>query len=213
MSVTLTQAMEDLSYLLGETSVPTTGVEDRQRFIQVALERAYRAYNFPFSNVNATVAVVSGIATLPTDIGQDTFLDVRDRTISPNIVYKQIDYTEYDRYNQGDYVYYLDGYEDTYTLNTKEANTTLTVRYGLTAPAINASVSTPFPSSMALARGALIYLRQAEDPQADISQEEALFQAELDDIIAAYNRNRPRRRMVSAHEASRTFIGDTGDND
>ena len=43
-SLTLTTVMTDLSYMLGETSVPTTGTEDRQRFIQLALERAYRAY-------------------------------------------------------------------------------------------------------------------------------------------------------------------------
>jgi hypothetical protein len=32
-SLTQTTVMQDLSYLLGETSVPSSGVEDRQAFI------------------------------------------------------------------------------------------------------------------------------------------------------------------------------------
>lgn len=212
MSVTLTQAMTDLSYLLGETSVPTSGTEDRQRFIQVALERAYRAYNFPFNKINATVQAVAGIATLPTNIMQDGSLDIRDITASPDITYKEVDYTEFDRYDQGAYVYWVDGYEGRYVAHTSEISSSpiLTVRYTSSVPVINASIATPFPSSMALARGALIYYRQAEDPQADISQEEALFQVELEEVISAYNRNRGARRLISSHESSRTYIGDIG---
>jgi len=54
----------------------------------------------------------------------------------------------------------------------------------------------------------LIYQRQAEDPQADISQEEALFQNELDEVISQYNRSRPQPRAITLHEASGTYVGD-----
>lgn len=211
MAVTLTQAMLDLSYILGETSVPTSGTEDRQRFIQAALERAYRAYNFPFNKMTATVQATGYIATLPTNVLQDGSLDIRNSSVNPNIPYKQIDYTESDKYNQGSNAYWVDGYEGSYVAHLTEDSPLLTVRYTSSVPVINASVSTPFPSSMALARGALIYYRQAEDPQADLSQEESLFQVELDEIISAYNRNRPSRRMITSHEASNTYIGDIGD--
>jgi Ca2+-binding RTX toxin-like protein len=212
MSINLTDVQTDLSYLLGEQTVPTSGIEDRTRFIQVALERAYRAYDFPMNKLTATVALVSGVATLPTTVLQDSVLDVRE-VVSGSAndhIYKQVDYTESDTPTQGSYTYWLDGYEGAYTLKTNENDATLTIRYSNAVPTLNASISSPFPSSMALARGALIYVRQSEDPQADISQEEALFQAELDEVISAYSRSRPRRRMVSLHEASKTYIGDLG---
>ncbi len=38
----LTDVMTDLSYILGEQSVPTSGVEDRKAFIQRTLEEVHR---------------------------------------------------------------------------------------------------------------------------------------------------------------------------
>lgn len=212
MSVTLTDVQRDLSYLLGEQTVPTSGIDDRTRFIQVALERAYRAYDFPMNKLTATVALVSGVATLPTTVLQDSELDVREVVagVANDHIYTQVDYIDADTAPQGAYTYYIDGYEGAYTLKSPEADATLTIRYSSVVPTLNASISTPFPSSMALARGALIYTRQAEDPQADISQEEALFQAELDEVIAAYNRARPRRKMMTKHDQFSTYIGDLG---
>lgn len=211
-SLSQTTVMQDLSYILGETSVPTSGTEDRQRFIQLALERAYRAYDFPFNKVTATVAMVNGIATLPTNVHQDSIMDIRviNSGIGDDQIYTRIPYNEQDDFGTGDYKYWLTGYEGTYLLNTSETttSTTLTLRYETTAPVINASITTPFPSSMALARGAIIYLRQAEDPQADVSQEEALFQMELDEVISQYNRARTQPRGKTLHEARGTYIGD-----
>jgi hypothetical protein len=202
MSVNLTDVQQDLAYLLGEQSAPSTSNSDyvvRQTFIQRALERAYRAYNFGFNKLTATVALTSGVATLASGVMQDAVLDVR-RVVSGQSndnVYTQIPYEESDSAIAGDYKYWITGYQGAMLLNSNEADTTLTYRYQTGAPVINASMSTPFPSSMALARGALIYYRQAEDPQADIGQEEALFSGELVEIISQYNRSRPQRRLVS----------------
>lgn len=209
----LTTVMQDLSYLLGETSVPTSGVEDRQRFVQLALERVYRAYDFPMNRATATVALVSGIATLPTNVHQDGILDIREVVsgVGTDHRYAQIPYEMKDDYPQGQYRYWVDGYEGAYTLNTIESDATLQIRYETTAPQINASITTPFPSSMCLARGALVYVRQAEDPQADIAQEEALFQQELDEVIAQYNRKRPQPRAKTLHEVTGTYPGDIED--
>lgn len=213
--ITLDTIQQDLAYLLGEQSAPAATNSDyapRTAFIQRALERAYRAYDFPMNKMIATVQAVSGVATLPTVVNQDSELDVREVVdgIMNDKIYKAVDYSEQDTFGPGDYTYVLNGYGGTYVLNTSETSTSpiLTIRYSSSAPVLNASVGTPFPSSMALARGALIYYRQAEDPQADIGQEEALFQQELDEIIAAYNRSRPQRRMISKHEKDGTYIGD-----
>jgi hypothetical protein len=217
MSVSLTDVQRDLAYLLGEQTTPSDSSPDynqRSRFIQVALERAYRSYDFPMNKLIATVTAVSGVATLPTTVLQDSVLDVREVVAGADNdkIYRFVDYTQQDSFNSGDYVAWLEGYEGTYVLKTSETSSSpvLTLRYSSVTPALNASITSPFPSSMALARGALIYVRQSEDPQADISQEEALFQQELDEIIMAYNRSRPRQRMVSKHEDNNTYIGDIG---
>jgi hypothetical protein len=212
LSLTQTTVMQDLSYLLGETSVPSTGTEDRQRFIQLALERAYRAYDFPFNKVTATVAMVNGIASLPANVHQDSILDARviNSGVGNDYIFDIVPYSTFDNYSSGTYKARLTGYEGAYLLTSSETSltNTLTLFYETTAPVITASITTPFPSSMALARGALIYLRQAEDPQADISQEEALFQLELDEVISQYNRSRPQPRGITMQEAQGTYTGD-----
>lgn len=212
MSLNQTTVMTDLSYLLGETSVPSTGTEDRQRFIQLALERAYRAYDFPFSKVLATVPLINGIASLPSTVHQDSIMDIRlvNPGVGDDYVFTSTPYGQLDDYASDAHKYRLTGYEGSYVFTSSDTSTsgTLSIYYQTTAPQINASISTPFPSSMALARGALVYLRQAEDPQADISQEEYLFQQELDEVVSQYNRSRPQPRGITLHEAMGTYPGD-----
>lgn len=211
-NITQDQAMRDLSFLLGESSVPTSGVEDRETFIQRALERVYRLHDFPMNKINATVPLIAGVASLPVNMGQDGLRDVRE--VLPGTrndrVYTSIPYEDQDNYDGGSYRYWLEGYESAYTLHTNEPNdATLRIRYETSVPVVNASIPTPFPSSMALARGALVYYRQAEDPQADIAQEEAIFQQEVDEVWAKYNRNRPRQpRGRTLYEANGTYLGD-----
>ena len=213
-AITQTTVLEDMSFLLGETSVPTSGIEDRQRFIQRALDRVYRAYDFPMNKVTATISMVAGVATLPSNVHQDAILDIREVVsgVGTDHVYTQVNYGDIDSIPTGSYAYWLDGYEGTYTLNSSEtSSSTLKIRYETTTPVVNASISTPFPSSMCLARGAMVYYRQAEDPQADISQEEYLFQQELDEVIAQYNRSRPQRRAITMQENMGTYTGDISD--
>src|SRR5205085_11023483 len=128
-------------------------------------------------------------------------------------IYQIVPYSDLDNYPGASYKASLDGYEGAYVLTTSEPTTsaTLKIRYSTTSPIINASISTPFPSSMALARGALVYYRQAEDPQADIAQEEYIFQQELDEVIAQYNRARPQPRAHTLHEVTGTYPGDIND--
>jgi hypothetical protein len=202
MSVNLTDVQTDLAYLLGEQSAPSTSNSDyvvRQTFIQRALERAYRAYPFGFNRLTATVPLVSGVATLASAVMQDSILDVREVVSGTNNdnVFERVTNADSDNYSQGDFKYWLTGYQGALLLNSSEADRTLAYRYTSGAPILNASISTPFPSSMALARGALIYYRQAEDPQADIGQEEALFTGEVQEIISQYNRSRPQRKITT----------------
>jgi hypothetical protein len=207
-----TDVMQDMSFLLGESSVPSTGTDDRQRFIQRALDRVYRAYNWPMNKIAATLPMVGGIASLPANFHQDSNMDIR--VVNPGVgddnIFSQVGYDELDGYPTNQYRYRLSGYEGAYLLESSEPTltTTLNIYYETTSPIINASVGTPFPSSMCLARGALVYYRVAENPQADIAQEEYLFQQELDEVISQYNRSRPQPRAKTLHEAMGTYPGD-----
>lgn len=210
---TQTDALQDLSYLLGETTVPTSGIEDRQRFLQAGLERIYRFYEFPFSHSLITLANANGTIALPSDVRFAPDLDVRVVSASSHddLIFEAIPYEDQDNYAQGSYKYWLtEATSGAQSLNTKESGTTypyLAVRYSLQAPVINASVATPFPSSMVIAKAALIYYRQAEDPLADTSVEEKNFQEELSEIIRNYRRNGPSKRMMGRAELGGSYTG------
>lgn len=204
MAVTQQDALLKLSYLLGESTIPTTGAEldQRKSFLQSTLEEIYRLHPFELNQVTATVAVVSGVASLATNVLQDSALDVRKVTSGSgdDNVFTQVPYSESDTFGAGDYRYWLTGYQGTTLLNTKEADQTLTVRYTTSAPLINGSVSTPFPDPMILALGALRYVRMSQNPFADIATEEEMFSTRLSEFIATYNRNTPRKYYKTVQE-------------
>lgn len=212
-SINQTDVLQDMSYLLGEASVPTSGIDDRKRFIQRGLERIARLYDFDEMYALATVSMtLSGnfyTGSLPSDAAESPDLDVRviQSGTDNDYIYDKIPYEDQDKYQVGDYKYWLTGSAGDYTLNTRDSNTPLVVRYLQKAPTINASVSTTFPSSMVIARAALVYYRQAENPLADISQDEALFQRELEEVIARQQRNRSVGRAVGIQEVNDEFIG------
>lgn len=217
MAVNQTDVLQDMSYLLGEASVPTSGIDDRKRFIQRGLERITRLYDFDEMYALATVSLTASnglsTGTLPADAGESPDLDVR--VINPgsndDYVFTKIPYEEQDKAEAGDYKYWLTGSEGDYTLTTRDDVSALSVRYLQKAPTINASISTTFPSSMVIARAALVYYKQAENPLADVAQDEALFKSELEEVIARQNRNRPVTRAVSVMELNNSFTGQVED--
>lgn len=208
-SINQTDILLDMSYLLGEQSIPTSGIEDRKAFIQRALERIYRLYDFSEFKSIATVTITNGQGTLPTDIGESPDMDVRvvNSGNGNDYIFEQIPYEEQDKYSAGDYKYWLTGSAGDYTINTNDTVSALTIRYIEEAPTINASITTSFPSSMVIARGALVYYKQAENPLADVSQDEALFQSELQEVIQRQIRNNPIVRAKGIQELNDTYTG------
>lgn len=208
-SINQTDVLQDMSYLLGEQSIPTSGIEDRKAFIQRALERIYRLYDFSEFKSIATVTITNGQGTLPADIGESPDMDVRvvNSGNGNDYIFEQIPYEEQDKYSAGDYKYWLTGSAGDYTINTNDTVSALTIRYIEEAPTINASITTSFPSSMVIARGALVYYKQAENPLADVSQDEALFQSELQEVIQRQIRNNPIVRAKGIQELNDTYTG------
>ena len=209
MAITQTDILLRMSYLLGEQTIPTSGIEDRKQFIDDALGRIYRTYNFQEAQAIATVSLTAGVGTLPADVGETPELDVR--VINPgshnDSIFEQIPYEDQDNYVDGDYKYWLLGSAGNYNLNTKDSTSQVIVRYMQEAPEVNASISTTFPSAMAIARGALVYFRLAENPDADTAQDEAFFQKELQEVISRQNRNRPVKRSKSIMELNNQYLG------
>jgi hypothetical protein len=213
-SITQSQILSDLNFLLGNTTVPSQ-VTDQEDYIQKTLERIFRNYNFPMNTVLATIQMTAGIGTLPTNVGQDGLLDVREVNAGPytDNVYVQVSYAESNNFSVGDYAYWLQGYEGNYTIYTSETsgsdpNPILTLLYTTSVPVLNASINTNFPSSMAVALGALKYYRLAEDPYTDVTPYENMFQLEMAEVIANVNRNRAQPRGITQLEQWGTYTGD-----
>lgn len=212
-AITQTDVLQDMSYLLGEASIPTSGIDDRKAFIQRGLERIARLYDFNEMYAIATVSLTANAniytGSLPSDAAESPSMDVRVINSGSNddYIFQSIPYQDRDTYENGDYKYWLTGSAKDYTLNTKDNVGNVTVRYLQAAPTINASVSTTFPSSIVIARAALVYYRQAENPLADISQDEALFQRELEEVMARQNRNNPVSRAKGIQELNNDFTG------
>lgn len=206
--VSLTDVQTDLAYLLGEQSIPSTGSTDytvRGVFIQRGLERIARFVDFDFSFAMATVSLVAGAGSLPTGTRANPQLDVRVTNSSQrdDYIFSPTTYEQFDSYSQGDYKYYLSANANTGIQSVVTTETTVpavTVRYSLAAPTLNASISTNFPSSLVVAKAALIYQRESEDKDADTAPEIAKFQQELEEVIAVMDRTQPEKYA--------TYIGD-----
>lgn len=194
--ITQTDVLEDLSFLEGNQSVPTSGIDDWKRFVQRTLEEVWRQYPWDFAKTMATVAVSNGVATLASGAMIDGLYDVRftsGGSVGSDHHYSEIPYEEQNDYGLGTYHYWLTGNTPNPVINTKETDSILTVWYKALPPQINASVSASFPDAMVIALGARRYIRAAENPQADISQEEQTFQARLEEVWGWYNRMQPRK--------------------
>lgn len=206
-----TQAMETLSYLLGENNVPTSSVAtSRKNFIQRTLEEIYRAYPWTFASVKTTLTITNGQASIPDDFDPQhkiyAYFDQGDNQYAV----REINIGDSDMYEDGDNTMWLesDGDND-YILVTKDTNySTITIKYQTLAPTISTTESTPFPDLMTLALGARRYVKLGQNPDADISQDEALFQKRLNENIAAVQVNRPLRKHRAIYKANNYRLGE-----
>lgn len=194
-AINLTDCQQDLSFLEGNQTVPTSGIDDWARFIQRTLEEAWRQYPWDFAKTLATVTMSSGVGTLASGAMIDSIYDVRyvNSGVGDDNVFTQIPYEEQDSYDASQNRYWVTGSPMNPVINTKSTDTPLSVWYKAVPPQINASVTSSFPDSHIIALGAQRWVRKAENPQADISQEEEIFQRRLEELWGSYNRNKPRK--------------------
>lgn len=211
-NINQTEILEDLSFLLGELTVPTSGIDDRKRFVQRTLEEAWTFRDWDFAKSIATITVTSGIATLPSGAMLNGVKDVRNVVSGSgdDRVYQEVSFEEKDNYTTGDKRYWLTGNTPNPVINTKETYTPLGVQYIALPPQVNASVTAAFPDSMTIAQGALRFVRLGENPSADIALEESIFRRSLERLWAWYNTQQPRRKRRTLSSDAGHGIGQVG---
>lgn len=211
MSYSQNAILTTLAYLLGERTVNTTTSAPRADFIQETLEEAYSAYPWRFARTNATLTISNGIATLPTNyddnnVAQAWFDNGTKVKLDP------VDPDDQDQLADGDRAVWIESIDgDRYKLVTKDSDvSTVVFRYQQQAPTLDTAgtVTTPYPSKMTIALGARRFVKLGQNPDADISQDEKIFQNRLSSDIAGHQVPAPRKRRKTAHTQSGRATGD-----
>lgn len=201
-----------LAYEMGERSVNTTTSTPRADFIQTALADAYKSYPWRFARVNATLTVTSGIATLPTDYDNNhlAYAKFDNGGVAQDIDF--VDADDEDDLSNGDRAAWVEaiGDGDRYILKIKDTDVaTLRFRYQKMAPILStASVGTPYFNKRTIVLGARRDVKLGQNPDADISQDQALFEREIAKDIATHQVNAPRKRRKTAQDKTNRATGD-----
>lgn len=201
-----------LAYLLGERSVTASVSAPRAEFIQDSLNDAYAAYPWRFARSNATLTISGGIATLPTNYDDNHASFIKFGT--DEIRLDPIDVDDSNQVwdgNRAAWITTTDSGDERYVLNTKDSDVaTVSFRYQKKAPVLDSAgtVTTPYPRKFTIALGARRFVKLGQNPDADISQDEKLFDKNISKDIAAHQTQAPRKRRRTAHDQTGSRTGD-----
>lgn len=206
---TLDQAQQALAYLLNQNTVPSAESARRAFFITSSVQRIYRSFDFDVANTSDTFTTDSSGQVDLSDQpfgGIPMILRISDGTTLNDFGF--VMQQDVQRFVPGDRKYWIlpDG-EGNWTLFTTEPNTSITVWFSI-APDISATQAAVF-QPMVIGKGALIYYRQAQDPDADVSVEEDEFKQEVSELIDQQNRRRPQRFIRTRRDVYGHYIGQT----
>ncbi len=211
MTINQSEILTTLAYLLGERSVNATTSAPRADFIQQTLVEAYQAYPWRFARSNATLSISNGIATLPTNYDDSQLAHVKFNN-GIDVELDLVDPDDSEDLSNGDRAAWIENIgDDTFVIKTKDTDvTTALVRYQRKAPVLDSggTVVTAYPNKMTIALGARRYVKLGQNPDADISQDEKVFQNKLSQDIAFQQVNAPRKRRKTAHSQSGSSTGD-----
>jgi hypothetical protein len=171
--------LTDLSYLLGEDSVPTTGIDSRIGFISRICEDIAGRYKWSWNQAKATVALTASVGELPIDFRMGGIIYVKNQD---GDYLSEADERYIDQY--GDKVFYIngsdsEGYE--ITVNN-DIDTSLDIEYVKRSIAFTDAADVRefnVPIRMSVARGSLIDIRRSENPFADVAPETAEYENEI----------------------------------
>lgn len=211
MALSQSNILTTVAYLLGERSVNATTSAPRADFIQETLNEIYGSYPWRFARTNATLVISGGIATLPTNYDDNHLPHVK----FDNGVEMELDIVDPDDSEDladGDraaWIETIDG--ERYMIRTKDSAPQIAkVRYQKEAPVLDSagSVTTPYPNKTTIALGARRYVKLGQNPDADIAQDESIFQSKLTDDIKSHQTQAPRKRRKTAQGQTSTHTGE-----
>jgi len=203
--VTLDQAQLGLAYLLNQNTVPPGESARRAFFIASGVQRIYRSFDFDMAKQTTDITTDdNGIADI-SDLNLG-ILPAIETVSDGTFDYGFIMATDAVSYHQGDHKYWLVLTEDhDWELHSTEPNNDLSFVY-FEAPEISSTQAVVF-TQMVIAKASLIYYRQAQDPEADVSVEEDEFRQEVAELIDAQNRRRPQRFATTRRDRFNHHIG------
>lgn len=213
MAIYLDNVRLPLANLLGEETISNPWPASRDNAIQWSLERLSRIYDFDFGKtVLSKTTDSSGQYTFVTADGVrfDPDLDVRVVVsgIANDHIFDPVNREDFDNFGVGGYRYYVStDASGNQTLVTTEPSTTIQITASRNAPTISSSTPTNFPSALAIAKGALIYVREFEDKDADVSVEDVKFQQIVNEVIGAEQRAKGPQRAITRAEAMGYYTG------
>lgn len=204
--VTLDQALQGLAYLLNQNTTPSGESARRTFFITSAIQRTYRAFDFDMAKQTVELSADDTGLVDVTDLNLGILPAVESLEDGNHHIFDFVMARFAVDYSQGDFKYWWVLNEDKeWELHTTEPNADLFLVY-FDAPEISNSQAVVF-TQMVIAKGALIYYRQAQDPTADVSVEEDEYRQEVAEIIDAQNRRRPQQFAQTARDRHHTHIG------
>lgn len=213
MALTQSDILVSLAYLMGERTVNATTSTPRADFIQQSLEDAYQAYPWRFARTNATLTITSGVATLPTNYDDSHFSHAKFNSGGVEFKLEPVDPDNSEDLADGDEAQWIEVLDDgeRYVLKTKDTSlSTVLFRYQKKAPVLDSSgtITTPYPKKNTIALGARRYVKLGQNPDADISQDEAAFDKRIQQDIAAHQVQAPRKRRRSRQSQAGSTTGE-----
>lgn len=212
MAYNLTNILTTLAYMLGERSVNSTTSAPRADFINDTLKDAYAAYPWRFARANATLTISNGIATLPTnyDDNHASFVKFGVDEIRLDPI-NEDDSGQVEDGDRAQWITTTDSDDERYVLNLKDSDvTSVAFRYQKKAPTLDSgdTVTTPYFNKKTIALGARRYVKLGQNPDADISQDEKIFEKEINKDIATHQVAAPRKRRRTAQTQTGRATGD-----
>ena len=205
------EASNALAKLLNQDSIPQSEAGRVAFFIASGVQRILRAIDFDQQKVYASVTTDGNgrVSLAALQLGMTPGIDVVTNGIQD---FTLVTPSERYHYEQGNYFYNIVVEAGVWVLYSSEKNATVTIGYFATPDTV---VSSPVPIRVALqpmviAKAALIYYRQAQDPEADTEQEEDQFRQEIAEISEQQERRRPQRFATTRRDRFNHQIGDTG---
>lgn len=211
MALVQSDILTTLAYLMGERTVNATTSTSRADFIQQTLEECYAENAWRFARSNATLTISSGIATLPTDFDISNPINFSFITGTTELDLDEIDVVDKDQVNDGDRKVWLTSSGSRFIANTKDTTPTqLLVAYSTIAPVLDSAgtISTPYPNKMTIALGARRYVKLGQNPDADISQDQKLFEKMLAKDMSGDQIPAPRKQRRTRQQQRQTHTGD-----